>query len=128
MNIHRCQGRVKLQNSPSIQICLCYLMILYNQYFDDITKFFIICSLKMPLSYSILPHLQYIYIIFRDEYISRQAGRRKDGSTKFCFLSIFNQRREWLNEIILYFYFSFIPWIALSRVKWKTQEMLRLFL
>ena len=69
--INRYQSRMKLQSSPSIQICLYYLSVslnwfnfflvlifffkgaadICNQYFDDIIKFFIICSLKMSLSY-----------------------------------------------------------------------------
>ena len=32
-----------------------------------------------------------------------------------------------MNEPILYFLFSFIPWITLSRVKWNIQEMIRFF-
>ena len=75
INKCQCQGRVKFQSSPSFQICLYYLslslgcfnpgfdffssvqVIIYNPYFDDITKSFIICSLKMFLSYSTLPYL-----------------------------------------------------------------------
>ena len=66
MYINRYQGRVKFQISLSIQICLYYLSLslkprfwffFYNQYFDGITKFFIICSLKMFLFYSTLPCL-----------------------------------------------------------------------
>ena len=47
--------------------------------------------------------------------------------TNSDFFSIFNQRRGELNEIILYFYFSFIPWITLSRVKWNIQEKVHFF-
>ena len=83
IDLNRSQGKGKFQSSPSIQICLCYLsvslgcfnpgfdffssveVIIYNQYFDDITKFLIICSLKMFLSYSTLPYLQYISITYR---------------------------------------------------------------
>ena len=90
---NRCKGRVKFPSSPGIQICFCYLsvslkprfdrflsvhLIIYNQYFDDITKFYIICSLKMILSHSTLPYLHYIYITFRDcvQITSARKGRR----------------------------------------------------
>ena len=47
--------------------------------------------------------------------------------TNSDFFSIINQKRGGFNEIILYFYFSFMPWITLSRVKWNIQEMVRFF-
>ena len=61
-------------SSPSIQICFCFRFlvfsgvqfIIYNQHFDNITKSFIICSLKLFLSYSTLTYLQYIHITFWD--------------------------------------------------------------
>ena len=92
MDINRCQGRVEFTSSPSIQICFFYLsvslksrfwffsstkLIIYNQYFHDITKFFKICSLKVFLPYSTLPYLYYIYISFRDcvQMMSARKGR-----------------------------------------------------
>ena len=47
--------------------------------------------------------------------------------TNSDFFSIINQKRGGFNEIILYFYFSFMPWITLSRMKWNIQEMVRFF-
>ena len=58
IDINRCQGRVKFQSSPSIQICFYHWnpgfhffssvqLIICNQYFDVITKFFVICCLKV---------------------------------------------------------------------------------
>ena len=92
MDINRCQCRVEFPSSPSIQICFFYLsvslksrfwffssikLIIYNQYFHDITKFFKICSLKVFLPYSTLPYLYYIYISFRDcvQMMSARKGR-----------------------------------------------------
>ena len=71
MDINMCQGRVKLKSlsvfkSISINLSVSLKprflfsssgqLIIFNQYCEDITKYLTICSLKMFLSYSILPY------------------------------------------------------------------------
>ena len=105
MDINRCQGRVKFQSLPSIQICFYYLnvslktrfwfffssvqLIIYNQYFDYITKFFIICSLKMFLPYSTLPFtILAVYLHYLRDFIHMTSARKGRGLFQKILISL----------------------------------------
>ena len=73
-------------------------LIIYNQHFDDIKKFFIICILRMFLSYSPLKYLQYIHITFSDCFHIMPAKKGRGWFWhNLISLVILDQRRGGLN-------------------------------
>ena len=109
---------MKFQSSRSIQICFCYLSVSLKSRFWFFSSIYTVDNLQSELDdvfvlfhFNILvAYLQYLQWLC--SYDISQVGERM-VVTNSDFFSIFNQRRGGLSEIILYFCFSFIPWINL---------------